>query len=116
MRSTFSGMLSAPGIATSPSSSGNRTSSHTAPASTSRPASSYPTALRAGLRMSSMKSDLVSRCSTPSVSIVTLALRRASETSASSPKLSPSRSSASSISLPVFGALRVMRHRPDWMT
>ncbi len=61
-----------------------------------------------GSFMSSRKSCLLSRISTPSVSMVTVALRLASAISASSPKVSPTPSSASL--MPSWLQRRLARH------
>src|SRR2546425_9810996 len=71
-------------------------------------------AVQQGFRRSSAKSFRDSRRSTPSVFIVTVALRLASDTSASSPNASPLFSSASSIETPP--TIRSTLHRPVSIT
>ena len=62
--------------------------------------------------MSSRKSCLFRRISTPSVIMVTVALRLASAISASSPKVSPTPSSASLMPSRLSGVSRVTAHLP----
>ena len=65
--------------------------------------------------MSSTKSSFVMRITSPSVSIFTVALRRESATSASSPKVSPGPSSASRMDSPEE-LRRATSQRPRWIT